>query len=258
MNNFYSSFSRERLDTAVGPAEMTRSTVDVEIAVPVYNEADQLENHVLRLRRFLDSQVPFTSQVKVVDNASTDETWAILERVAATVPGVSAVHLDRKGRGGAIRTAWSASQAAVVSYMDVDLSTDLTALLPLVRPLLDGDGDIAIGSRRLPGSAVHRGFRRETISRGYLMLARRLLCTKISDLQCGFKAMRVEVAKALLPEIQDDEWFFDTELLVQAERLGLRIIEIPVTWVDDPDTRVRIVETAIKDLQGILRLRRTT
>jgi glycosyltransferase involved in cell wall biosynthesis len=231
--------------------------VDVEVVVPVYNEADQVEDHLRRLREFLDREVPFSALVTVVDNASTDDTWPVVARLAATISGLDTLHLDRKGRGGAIRQAWSRSGATVVAYMDVDLSTDLAALLPLVTPLLNNDYDMAIGSRRLPRSRVRRGARREAISRAYLAMAHAGLGTHISDLQCGFKAMRADAARVVLPDVEDNEWFFDTELLVTAERRGLRIAEIPVTWVDDPDTRVRIVETAMKDLRGIVRLRRT-
>jgi glycosyltransferase involved in cell wall biosynthesis len=231
--------------------------VDVEIVVPVYNEAAQVGGHVRRLRAWLDGEVPFSSTVHVVDNASVDGTWPILQDLAATVAGVACTHLDRKGRGGAIRSAWSVSEATVVAYMDVDLSTELSALAPLVGPLLDDEGDLSVGSRRLPGSQVHRGLRREVVSRTYLALVHLALRTRITDLQCGFKAMRADAAKVLLPEVLDNEWFFDTELLVLAERRGLRVREVPVTWVDDPDTRVRIVETAVKDIRGTLRLRRT-
>lgn len=190
-----------------------------------------------------------------MDNASTDDTFAIVSDLAASTPGIAALHLDRKGRGGAIRRAWSSSDATVVAYMDVDLSTDLAALAPLVEPLLRDEYDLAVGSRRLPGSQVSRGTRREVISRGYLAIAHLALGTRITDLQCGFKAMRTKAARDLLPDVVDDEWFFDTELLVLAERRGLRITEVPVTWVDDPDTRVRIMRTAWKDLRGVARLR---
>ncbi len=224
--------------------------------MPVYNEAAQVRAHVERLRRWLDEAVAFTAEVTVVDNASTDDTMAIVSDLASSTPGITAVHLERKGRGGAIRQAWMRSDATVVAYMDVDLSTDLAALGPLVEPLLRDEHDLAVGSRRLPGSQVSRGARRELISRGYLAIAHVALGTRITDLQCGFKAMRTKAARDLLPEVADDEWFFDTELLVLAERRGLRITEVPVTWVDDPDTRVRVLSTAWKDLQGVERLRR--
>jgi glycosyltransferase involved in cell wall biosynthesis len=216
-----------------------RAPVDVEIVIPVYNEASSLTARVSELRRFLDQSFPFRALVTVVDNASTDETFALASQLAATMPGVAAMHLPRKGRGYALRSAWSNSTAPVVAYMDVDLSTSLSALLPLVAPLLSGQSDVAIGTRLARGAHVVRGPKRELISRAYNLLLRLSLRGRFSDAQCGFKALRRESALQLLPLVKDDEWFFDTELLVTAERLGLRISEVPVDWVDDPDSRRR-------------------
>jgi hypothetical protein len=168
---------------------------------------------------------------------------------------VRALHLDAKGRGRALRAAWLQSDAPIGAYMDVDLSTDLNALLPLVAPLLSGHSDLAIGSRLARGARVKRGPRREIISRGYMLVLRVALGAHFSDAQCGFKAVRSPVAKQLVPQIRDESWFFDTELLILAERAGLRVHEVPVDWTDDPDSRVAIVRTAIDDLRGIVRLR---
>jgi hypothetical protein len=175
-------------------------------------------------------------------------------RLAATVPGVRAVHLDRKGRGRALRQAWSASEAEVVAYMDIDLSTDLDALLPLVAPLLTGDGQVAIGSRLAQGAQVVRGPKREIISRAYNLLIKATMRSRFSDAQCGFKAIRRDTAAALLPLVEDNEWFFDTELLLLAEHNDVSIHEVPVHWTDDPDSRVRLVSTAAKDLKGLVRM----
>ena len=236
---------------ATGPRQ---APLDVEIVVPVYNEAPHLAERVTELRRFLDESFPFRALVTVVDNASTDETLAVATELAATTAGVAAMHLPRKGRGHALRTAWSTSAAPVVAYMDVDLSTSLSALLPLVAPLLSGQRDVAIGTRLARGAHVVRGPKRELISRAYNLLLRVSLRGRFSDAQCGFKALRRETALQLLPLVEDDEWFFDTELLVTAERLGLRIGEVPVDWVDDPDSRVQIVRTALSDLRGVWRI----
>ena len=230
--------------------------IDVQIVVPVYNEQADLAASVERLHAFLTSQFPFTWQVTIADNASTDDTLQIARSLAGRLPGVGVVHLPEKGRGRALRQVWSQSTAQVVAYMDVDLSTDLAGLLPLVAPLLSGHSDVAIGSRLARASRVVRGPKREFISRSYNLLLRATLQARFSDAQCGFKALRTECARALLPFVEDTGWFFDTELLVLAERSGLRIAEVPVDWVDDPDSRVDIRATAMADLRGIARMTR--
>jgi hypothetical protein len=238
----------------VSPEATRDEPHDVEIVVPVYNEAVQLTERITELRRFLDESFPFRALITIVDNGSTDETFAVASQLASSLPGVAALHLSRKGRGLALRSAWSQSTARVVAYMDVDLSTSLTALLPLVAPLLSGHRDVAFGSRLARGSHVVRGPKRELISRAYNLLLRVSLHGRFSDAQCGFKALRREAALKLLPLVKDDEWFFDTELLVTAQRLHMRLSEVPVDWVDDPDSRVSIVPTAIKDLRGVWRI----
>jgi glycosyltransferase involved in cell wall biosynthesis len=242
-------------DRAPGVADATMVATAVEVVIPVYNEERQLAASVHRVAEFLRAELPYSHRILIVDNASTDGTWAVARRLEAELPTVEARRLEQKGRGRALRAAWSASSADVVCYMDVDLSTDLRAFLPLVAPLLSGHSDVAIGSRLHRDSRVRRGPKREVISRGYNLLLRVLLGATFSDAQCGFKAVRADVARALLPQIRDDEWFFDTELLVLAQRAGFRIHEVPVDWVDDPDSRVKIVTTALADLRGIARLR---
>jgi putative flippase GtrA len=202
------------------------------------------------------AQFPFTAVITIADNASTDGTWKQAVELADELDGVRAVHLDAKGRGHALRDVWLTSRARVVAYMDIDLSTDLNALLPLVAPLLSQHSDVAIGSRLTHSSRVVRGPKREIISRGYNLLLHTTLRTRFSDAQCGFKAMRTDCARALLPHVRDTSWFFDTELLVLAERSGLRIAEVPVDWVDDPDSRVDLVSTALADLRGVSRIGR--
>jgi putative flippase GtrA len=232
------------------------TVLQVDIVVPVRNEERDLAPSVRRLVSYLREGFPFTARVTIADNGSTDGTWAIADRLAREYDEVRAVHLEQPGRGRALRAIWSQSEAEVLAYMDVDLSTDLNALLPLVAPLLSGHSDLAIGSRLARGSRVIRGPKRELISRSYNLLLHAFMGARFSDAQCGFKAIRREPARALLPLTQDTGWFFDTELLVLAERAGLRIHEIPVDWVDDLDSRVDIVATALADLRGMLRLRR--
>jgi glycosyltransferase involved in cell wall biosynthesis len=226
----------------------------LEIVVPVYNEQAVLERSIRRLHAFLSSSMPFTWRIVIADNASTDRTAAIARSLARSLTGVAHVSLPLKGRGRALRQAWSDSDAEVLCYMDVDLSTDLRALLPLVAGLVSGHSDVAIGSRLARGARIVRGRKRELISRAYNRLLRLTLAVRFSDAQCGFKAIRADVARRLLPSVVDDGWFFDTELLVLAQRRGLRIHEVPVDWVDDPDSRVDIVSTALADLRGVARL----
>jgi putative flippase GtrA len=236
------------------PASVTGPTV--EIVIPVYNEERGLEPCVRQLHRYLSGSFPFSFRITIADNASTDGTWPLARRLAGELGQVRAVHLDAKGRGRALRAVWASSDAAVLVYMDVDLSTGLEALLPLVAPLVSGHSEVAIGTRLSHGSQVVRGPKREFISRGYNLLLHATLGTRFSDAQCGFKAVRADAARTLLPLVRDQGWFFDTELLVLAERSGLRIHEVPVDWVDDPDSRVDLLGTALEDLKGVARIGR--
>jgi putative flippase GtrA len=233
-----------------------QSPLDVEIVVPVFNEAHVLQESVWRLHAYLAEHLPVAWRITIVDNASTDTTFEVAQSLEQTLPDVTALQLDRKGRGHALKTAWGASEAQVLAYLDVDLSTDLAALAPLVAPLISGHSDLAIGTRLGRGSRVVRGAKREFISRCYNLILKTTLSARFSDAQCGFKAIRADVASTLLPHIADTGWFFDTELLVIAERSGLRIHEVPVDWVDDPDSTVDIVATATADLKGVGRLLR--
>ncbi|MFD5428564.1 glycosyltransferase [Streptomyces sp. NPDC127084] len=226
----------------------------LDVVIPVYNEEKDIEGCVRRLREHLVRTFPYDFRITVADNASTDRTPEIAARLSREIAEVSLFRLELKGRGRALRTVWGASDAPVLAYMDVDLSTDLNALFPLVAPLISGHSDLAIGTRLAGGSRVVRGPKREFISRAYNQILRRSLSARFSDAQCGFKAIRREVAQVLLPLIQDTNWFFDTEMLVLAERAGLRIHEVPVDWVDDPDSTVNIVKTATEDLKGVWRV----
>jgi glycosyltransferase involved in cell wall biosynthesis len=241
----------EPVDVDRAPARMPR----LDIVVPVYNEQSVLKRSIRRLHGFLCANMPFAWRIVIADNASTDATLPIAQALAHELSDVEVLHLPAKGRGRALRAAWSAGDADVLCYMDVDLSTDLRALLPLVSGLISGHSDVAIGTRLASGARVVRGRQRELISRTYNRLLRIVLGARFSDAQCGFKAIRADAARSLLPAVKDDGWFFDTELLILAQRRGLRILEVPVDWIDDPDSRVDIIRTAIADLQGVARLR---
>jgi glycosyltransferase involved in cell wall biosynthesis len=246
-------------ETVGQPPPMRRRTdrrtqrLDVDIVIPVYNEEKDLEPSVRRLRKYLDESFPFAAQIVIADNGSTDRTPEIAAYLSRTLEGVRLCALTQKGKGLAVRTAWSQSSAAVVAYMDVDLSTGLEALLPLVAPLLSGHSDLSIGTRLARGAEVIRGPKRELISRCYNLMVRALVHNSFSDACCGFKAMRQETAQVLLPMVADNAAFFDTELLVLAERNGLRIHEVPVDWVDTASS-VSLSNAALVDLKGLGRL----
>ncbi|ORM34181.1 bifunctional glycosyltransferase family 2/GtrA family protein [Williamsia sp. 1135] len=254
----------DTLDDA--PAETAAIIIDdtpaapvLDIVVPVFNEELDLARCVRQLADFLDSSMPYTARITIVDNASTDATLQLACNLAASIgegTRVRVAHLDAKGRGRALKAIWQHSDARVVAYMDVDLSTDLNALLPLVAPLVSGHSDLAIGTRLTRSSRVVRGPKREFISRGYNLMLRTAMGASFSDAQCGFKAIRADVARGLLPMVDDTGWFFDTEMLVIAQRAGLRIAEIPVDWTDDPASKVDIVKTATEDVKGCWRVGR--
>lgn len=233
---------------------MTAPVLDV--VVPVHNEQHTLGACVTRLHDHLVETFPYPFRITVADNASTDGTWQVACALAAEYPTVTPARLEEKGRGRALKAVWLASDAPILAYMDVDLSTDLDAVWPLVAPLMSGHSDLAIGTRLHRSARVVRGAKREVISRCYNLVLRGALGARFSDAQCGFKAIRGDVAAELLPLVEDPSWFFDTELLVLAERSRLRIHEVPVDWYDDPDSRVDIVSTALDDLRGVARVRR--
>lgn len=234
--------------------------VDADIVIPVYNEEEQLAASVLTLRDYLISQryasARFTWNIVIADNASTDSTWDIAQQLSNENPGiVRAVHIERKGRGYALKQTWGESLAQVVSYMDVDLSTDIACTGTLIGSLLSGQADVAIGSRLLSDSNVTRSLKREFISRTYNLMLRTYLQTNFHDAQCGFKAMTAAAASMILPKTEDNEWFFDTEMLVRAHMRGLRLYEIPVRWIEDAGTTVNIPDTVSKDLTGMRRMK---
>ena len=249
------TFTQPAPSASAAPPAFARALARVDIVLPVFNEEAVLADSIRRLHAYCSANLKHDWRIVIADNASTDGTLNVAGALADALERITVLHLQRKGRGRALRTAWSMSDADVLCYMDVDLSTDLRALPPLVSALASGHSEVAIGTRLAPGSRIVRGRKRELISRSYNRLLRVILRARFTDAQCGFKAIRADAARRLLPLVADDGWFFDTELLVCAQRQGMRIHEVAVDWIDDPDSRVDIVSTAAGDLHGILRLR---
>ena len=230
---------------------------NVDVVIPVYNEEHSLPVSVPKVLAFFDQHPEHQWRIVVADNASTDRTLEVARGLEAQHPGcVTVLFIPVKGRGIALRTAWLTSPADVVAYMDVDLSTDLVHLLALVDPIAAGEVDLSYGTRLHRDSQTNRGFKREFISRSYVFILRTVAGLRVSDAQCGFKAMSREAARALIPLVRDNAWFFDSELLLVAQKNGYRLREVPVRWEEDTDTRVKIVKTATDDLRGIWRLKR--
>jgi glycosyltransferase involved in cell wall biosynthesis len=227
----------------------------VDIVIPVLNEEQQLPWSIATLSDFcLKSLTGYDWRIIVADNGSTDGTRAVSEKLALDIPGVSYLYIPQRGRGLALRTAWLASDADFLSYMDVDLSTRLEAFPKMLHALQNGH-DVAIGSRLQRGSKVTRSLKREVISRCYNVMIKAMFFVPFNDAQCGFKMVSRRAARTLVPLIQNNHWFFDTELLIIASKRGFKIKEVPVEWVDDPDSRVKVVKTAWEDIKGLLRLR---
>ncbi len=228
----------------------------VELVIPCLNEAHVLEKSVTKIRSWLRVNFPYRWRLLIADNGSTDGTIDVAERLARELEDVRCVRIPQRGRGRALNMVWTQSDADVMAYSDVDVSTDLAALEPMCRAILEDGYDMAVGSRLMRESDIVRGAKREFISRSYNLIVKALLFTRFSDAQCGFKAVGRRVAREVVPHVKDTGWFFDTELLVLCEKLGYRVKDVPVRWVDDEDSRVKIVSTAIEDLKGVARLAR--
>jgi glycosyltransferase involved in cell wall biosynthesis len=230
--------------------------ITVDVVIPVLNEEQQLAASVETLRSFLIEHCPYRWRIVVADNASIDRTPQICRELKESYSAeFDFIRLEQKGRGRALRMAWSRSQADVVAYMDVDLSTNLRALPPLLAALIHSDYDLATGSRLMHGAIVTRQWKREIISRSYNLLIRLMFWHRFRDAQCGFKGATRRAVDELLPQVRDQAWFFDTELLLKGERQGYRIFELPVEWIEDLDTRVKIIATAWQDIKGLVRVR---
>jgi len=234
------------------------SRLRIDVTLPVYNEEKDLAGSCEKLAAYLTAHCPHDWRVVIADNASTDKTPEVGRSMAARYPYIKYHRLEMKGRGRALTEAWLASDADIVSYMDIDLSTDLKSFMPMIDAIERGGCDVAIGTRFDRKSEVDRGLKREVLSRGFITLIKLFFpFSSFSDAQCGFKAVSRRAVKALVPLIKSKAWFFDTELLILADHHGYKIRNVPVKWIDDPDSRVKIVGTVLEHSLGVLRMRLT-
>jgi glycosyltransferase involved in cell wall biosynthesis len=228
----------------------------IDVVLPVYNEQRVLERSVRALYLFLDDNVLHEWRIVIADNGSQDATFDIAQRLAVELSNVVAMHVPEAGRGRALTGAWLASEADVLAYMDIDLSTDLEAFPRMVNSIAEGRYDIAAGTRLGHGTNTTRSLKREVLSRGYVFLIEALFRAHLQDTQCGFKTIGKACARQLLPLTRDTGWFWDTELLLLAAKGGWRVDFVPVRWVEDTDSRVKVVSTVWRDLKGLMRMRR--
>ncbi|MCH8050958.1 MAG: glycosyltransferase family 2 protein [Chloroflexi bacterium] len=230
----------------------------VDVVIPVYNEERALPQSIPELRAFLaGADFPYDWRIRIADNASIDDTPAVSRELEKQFPGeVEYVRIERKGRGFALKQVWGEGDAEVRTYMDVDLSTGLEAFPALTKAVAEDGYGVAIGSRLMKGARVTRSLKRRILTSGYNTMIKGMFFTRFSDAQCGFKAISREVAERVLPRIENNNWFFDTELLILAEKMGYRIKDVPVRWVEDTDTRVKIGGTIMEDVRGLVRMRR--
>jgi len=229
----------------------------LNVTIPVYNEEKMLPVSIPVLHEFLsESMNEYEWEIVIADNASTDSTPDVAEDLSRNISRVRVERLEQKGRGRALKHTWLHANADISSYMDVDLSTNLESFPPMIDALACKGYDIGTGSRLMKGANTQRSFKREFISRTYNLMVKAMFFTRFSDAQCGFKAVTREVVEKLIPRVEDNVWFFDSELLIIGEKCGYRIFDVPVKWIEDLDTRVKIVRTAIDDIKGLIRVRR--
>ena len=228
------------------------------VTIPVCNEDRALPVSIPLLHAFLTERMAEHDwAIEIADNASIDRTPEVSRELVSRLDRVRCLRLEQKGRGGALRKSWTESNADICSYMDVDLSTNLESFPPMIDALARGGYDIGTGSRLMKGANTERSLKREVLSRTYNFMVKALFFTRFSDAQCGFKAVTRRVVDVLIPAIEDNVWFFDSELLIIGEKCGYRIFDVPVKWIEDLDTRVKIVPTAVDDIKGLLRVRRS-
>ena len=231
--------------------------MNVELIFPVLNEANSLRAQLEKVRGFVSKNLQYSFNITVVDNGSTDETKLVIKKMIKEKIVDKYIHLSERGRGRAIKTAVDKSKSEIVAYMDIDLSTDLKFLIPLIDSIYKYGYDISIGSRLSKGSKViGRKMIREITSRSYNFIIKLFFpFSGIDDMQCGFKAFKRTRINQIINNVSNDKWFFDTEFIIMARSENLKIDQIPVVWVDDPNTSVNILTTAIEDLIGLIKLR---
>lgn len=232
----------------------------IEFCLPVYNEEKILKKNTLRLLDYCQNQnFDFVWQIVLINNGSIDNSEKICQELSNKYSQIKIETIKQSGRGQAIKQYWQKSKADIVVYMDIDLAVSLDNVPDLINPIIEGKYDLAIGSRLLPDSKINRSFIRELSSQSYNFLSKIILNHNFSDLQCGFKAIKTGVFKKIVPYIQNNKWFFDTELIIFANYFGYKIKEIPVNWqenrYDQRKSKVNVIKDSIKFVVNLIKLK---
>lgn len=233
----------------------------VEFCLPIYNEEKIIEKNVLKIVNFCkEKNLPFNWRVIIVNNGSKDNSLAISQKLSADNKQIGYTTILEPGRGQALKKYWLTSNADVVAYMDADLAVSLNNIIDLINPFVNNEADLVIGSRMMPGATIKRSFIRELISQSCNILYRLIIGNNISDTQCGFKAIKTEVFKKIAPYIEDNKWFFDTEIISFTHHLGYKIKEVPVNWeenrYDERKSKVNLLKDSFIHLKNLLRLKK--
>ncbi|MCW3140831.1 MAG: glycosyltransferase family 2 protein [Methanophagales archaeon] len=236
---------------------MRGEEIEISVVLPAHNEAERIEDAVNQTRKAL-AEFASSFEIIIAEDGSTDGTAEIASRIEAENSFVKHIHSEeRLGRGKALSRAFKLATGEILAYLDVDLSTDMKHLKELINAIKEEHYDFATGSRMLKGSEVKRSFKRAALSKVFNFLVRKILRSKISDHQCGFKSFRKETLIPLLNEITDEHWFWDTEMLVRAQRNSYKIKEIPVRWEDKggAGTKVNAFKDGLTMFYKIIKLR---
>jgi dolichyl-phosphate beta-glucosyltransferase len=230
-------------------------STEMSVIIPAYNEAQRLPPYLRVIRDYLEALFPRAHEVFVVDDGSDDGTAACVLELGREWPGIHIIQLDKNaGKGRAVRRGVTMAAGKYVLVTDADGATPIAEESKLRQSLLEG-AEIAIGSRRLRSHGVERSCLRDLAGRMFAGTVCRLLHLPLRDTQCGFKMFRGNVAKQLFESCRESGFLIDVEVLMYAQRLGCRVVEVPVVWREVPGSKVRLVRDGWKMCQGLLRLR---
>lgn len=224
----------------------------LSIIIPAYNEQERLPQTIERVVQFINTQ-KFSSEILIVDNASTDSTFYLAERYSHQYNNVRVIQESRKGKGNAIRTGMLEAQGRYRFMCDADLSMPIEEIIKFLPPLCDSD--VSIGSREAPGAIrYNEPFSRHLSGRIFNLLTRIFILPNLNDTQCGFKCFKDDVAKDIFQYQTIGGWAFDVEILYIAEKRGYSIIEVPISWYYRENSKINTVQDSLQMINEIIKI----